>query len=80
MGVSFDPPEANKAFADKYGFTFPLVCDTSREIGMAYGAADTIHAGTAKRVGAVVGPDGKIREWSATVNARTWPQEVLGRI
>ena len=78
--MSFDTPAENKAFADKHGFGFPLLCDTSREIGMAYGAADTLHAGTAKRVGVVVAPDGRIKEWLPKVDARAYPREVLSRI
>jgi thioredoxin-dependent peroxiredoxin len=78
--VSFDTPEENKAFAEKQGFGFPLVCDTSREIGMAYGATDTLHAGNAKRIGVVVGPDGRVKEWLPKVDPRTYPREVLARI
>ena len=78
--MSFDTPQENKAFADKHGFGFPLVCDTTREIGMAYGAADTLEAGNAKRVGVVIGPDGRIKEWLPKVDARAYPREVLSRI
>ena len=78
--MSFDTPQENKAFADKHGFNFPLVCDTSREIGLAYGATDSLHAGNAKRIGVVVGPDGRIREWLPKVDARAYPREVLERL
>jgi thioredoxin-dependent peroxiredoxin len=30
LGVSFDTPAENKAFAEKYHFNFPLICDTDR--------------------------------------------------
>jgi peroxiredoxin Q/BCP len=78
--VSFDTPQENKAFADKYGFQFPLVCDTSREVGVAYGATDTLGGGNARRVGVVIGPDGKVKEYQSKVDARTYPAEVLKRI
>ena len=78
--MSFDTPAENKAFADKYGFNFPLLCDTSREIGMAYGATDTPQGGNAKRIGVVVGPDGRVKEWLPKVDARSYPSEVLSRI
>jgi peroxiredoxin Q/BCP len=78
--VSFDTREENKAFADKFAFNFPLLCDTSREVGLAYGATDTLHAGNAKRVGVVIGPDGRIKEWLPKVDARAYPREVLERI
>ncbi|MDG6941394.1 MAG: redoxin domain-containing protein [Nitrososphaerota archaeon] len=31
VGISVDPPFANKAFAEKYGLTFPLLSDFKRE-------------------------------------------------
>jgi peroxiredoxin Q/BCP len=78
--VSFDAPRDNKAFADKFGFQFPLLCDTSRQIGVAYGAADSAQAATARRVGVVIGPDGRVKEWHEKVDARAFPAEVLARL
>lgn len=80
LGVSFDTPAENRAFAEKYGFQYPLLCDTTRAMGVAYGAADEAGAANARRVGAVIGPDGKVREWHAKVDARAWPREVVGRL
>ena len=78
--MSFDAPEANKAFAEKFGFGYPLLCDVDRSLGVAYGAADSADAATARRIGVVVGPDGLVRSWEGKVDARTWPQEVLTRL
>lgn len=78
--MSFDTPAENEAFAVKFGFNYPLVCDTERRMGVAYGAADGSDAANARRVGVVVGPDGRIRSWEGKVDARTWPQEVLARL
>ncbi len=78
--MSFDTPAENKAFAVKFGFNYPLVCDTERRMGVAFGAADGPDAANARRVGVVVGPDGRIRSWEGKVDARTWPQEVLARL
>ena len=76
LGVSFDTPAENKAFAEKFHFNFPLICDTDRAIGTAYGAnADP--AKGAQRVGVVIDKDGKIKAWHARVGARAWPAEVL---
>jgi peroxiredoxin len=36
--VSFDPPEANRAFADEHSFPFRLLSDTRREMALAFGA------------------------------------------
>src|SRR5262245_17794857 len=54
LGVSFDAAPANKAFADKFGFGYSLLCDTDRKIGMAYGACDSPGAGHAKRITYVI--------------------------
>jgi peroxiredoxin Q/BCP len=62
LGVSFDTPEANKAFAEKFKFPFRLLCDTDRKLGVAYGAADDASARSAKRLTFVVGPTGKIEQ------------------
>lgn len=79
-GVSFDTPEENKAFAEKYSFQFPLLCDVDRKMGVAYGAADDNSAGNARRVGVVIDGDGKIKEWLPKVDARGYPKDVLARI
>jgi peroxiredoxin Q/BCP len=80
FGVSFDTPAENRAFAEKFSFNFPLLCDTDRKLGVAYGAADSPAAGNARRVGVVIGPDGKVREWLPKVDARSYPQEVVKRL
>jgi peroxiredoxin Q/BCP len=80
LGVSFDTPAENRAFAEKFSFNFPLLCDTDRKMGVAYGAADAPASGNAKRIGVVIGPDGKVKEWLPKVDARTYPQDVLKRI
>ena len=76
LGVSFDTPAENKKFAEKYHFKFPLICDTDRTIGTAYGANVDQRKG-AQRVGVVIDRDGKIEQWHARVDARAWPAEVL---
>lgn len=60
LGVSFDTVEENRAFAEKFSFPFRLLCDTTRTLGMAYGAADAPDAGYAKRISYVIGEDGRI--------------------
>lgn len=78
--MSFDSAEDNAAFAKKFDFNFPLICDVSREIGVAYGAADDTSAKSARRVGVVIGADGKVKEWHAKVDARAFPSEALARL
>jgi peroxiredoxin Q/BCP len=77
LGASFDGEEANRKFAEKFGFDFPLLCDTDRKLGMAYGAADDPSAGSAKRISYLIGKDGKIRKAYPKVNAAAHPEEVL---
>ena len=79
LGVSFDTPAQNKAFAEKFSFNFPLLCDTDRTIGTAYGANPDPAKG-AQRVGVVIGPEGKIKEWHERVDARAWPAELVKTI
>jgi peroxiredoxin Q/BCP len=67
----------NAAFARKFGFDFPLLCDTTRAVGLAYGACDASTAATARRISYLVGPDGKIRKVYPKVNAAAHPEEVL---
>ena len=67
----------NAAFARKFGFGFPLLCDTTRAVGMAYGACEEPTAGAARRVSYLIGPDGKVRKVYPKVNAAAHPEEVL---
>jgi peroxiredoxin Q/BCP len=60
--VSFDTCAENKAFAEKFGYTFPLLCDTERKLGMAYKACDNPTEKYAKRFTYVIGTDGKIEQ------------------
>jgi peroxiredoxin Q/BCP len=36
LGASFDPPEENRAFAEKNGFPFRLLSDVDRAVGERY--------------------------------------------
>jgi thioredoxin-dependent peroxiredoxin len=79
LGVSFDTPAENRSFAEKFHFNFPLICDSDRTIGTAYGANADPGKG-AQRVGVIIGPDGRIKEWHARVDARAWPAAVVGTL
>jgi peroxiredoxin Q/BCP len=78
--VSFDPPEANKRFAEKFKFPFPLLCDTKREIGLAYGAADSPTAEYAKRIAYVIDEEGKIAQAHPKVDPASYPHTQLETI
>jgi peroxiredoxin Q/BCP len=67
----------NAAFAQKYDFPFPLLCDTTRALGLAYGACDNTTAGYARRISYLIDESGKIQKAYDSVNPRSHPAEVL---
>lgn len=75
--MSFDTQKENKRFAEKYNFTFPLLSDTDRSIGRAYGAADSDKDEYARRIAYVIDEDGKIAQAHAKVDAGAYPAEQL---
>lgn len=75
--MSFDTVAENADFASKFSYRFPLLCDTNRAIGLAYGAADEPGAGFAKRITYVIGPDGKILQVHAKVDPKGHPRAIL---
>ena len=77
LGVSFDSQEENKRFAEKNRFPFPLLCDTDKKIGLAYGAGDSEKDEYARRIAYVIDEEGKIAQAHAKVDASTDPAEQL---
>ena len=77
LGASFDDVDANRAFAEKYGFPFKLLCDVDRKIGAAYGALDPADQGYAKRISYLIAPDRRIAKAYATVKPATHHEQVL---
>ena len=80
LGVSFDTVADNRAFAEKFQYPFPLLCDVKREIGLAYGACDTADAEYARRITYVVGPDGKIAQAHPKVTPASHPKTLLSSL
>jgi peroxiredoxin Q/BCP len=78
VGVSFDAPDANKAFVDAEGFPFRLLSDRDRTLAQAVGAADSKDAPVAKRVSYLVGPDGKVKKAYGSVTPASHASDVLG--
>jgi peroxiredoxin Q/BCP len=60
LGVSFDTVAENKAFADKFEFSFRLLSDPERKLGLAYRACESATDQYARRYTYVVGTDGTI--------------------
>ena len=77
LGVSFDSPGANKKFAEKYSFTFPLLCDTDKKMGIAYGATEPGSRSSATRMGVIIDPQGKIAHYWPKVKAKDFPTQAL---
>lgn len=80
IGVSFDTVERQRAFAEKHGYTFPLLADTERRIGMAYRACRTPKDLFAARYTYVIGPDGRIVEAIDTKSPGGQAADLLTRL
>ena len=77
LGVSFDSVEANRAFAEKYCFTYRLLSDTTKAMCVAYGAAGAPPHKYAQRVSYLLGPDGTVLEAYPNVSPATHAAQVL---
>lgn len=80
LGVSFDTVTENKDFAEKFSFPFPLLCDTERKIGLAYGACDDASAANAKRIAYTIDPEGKIKQAWGKVDATSFPEQAYNSL
>ena len=79
-GISFDRPADNRAFAEKYGFPFPLLSDVDRTIGERYEtkrAPEEPSPEYAKRRTYVIDPDGVIRKAYRVSDIAGHPGQVL---
>ena len=72
--------EENRKFAQKYDFPFPLLCDTDRKIGLAYGAAESSKDEYARRIAYVIDENGKIAQAHKKVDPSTYPREQLASL
>ena len=80
LGASFDTPEDNRAFADKYGFTGTLLSDADRTVGALYEtkkAPGEPFPDYAKRRTYLIDPDGVIRKAFRVTDIPGHPQELL---
>lgn len=78
LGISFDSVSENRAFAEKLDFPFPLLCDTDRSVGLAYGACDSPESGHPARISYLIGGDGRIASAYPDVDPGRHPEQVLG--
>ncbi len=78
--MSFDKIEDSAKFADKFKFPFPLLSDTDRKIGLAYGAASSPNDEYAKRIAYVIDEKGRIAQANPKVDAKSYPKEQLASL
>lgn len=77
FGISFDDVAANAAFVEKFDFPFDLLCDTEREVGLAYGACDGPDDRYARRVSYLIAPDGAVWQAYPKVTPSNHAQQLL---
>jgi peroxiredoxin Q/BCP len=78
VGVSVDPPEMNKAFAQKYQFPFRLLSDPSRQMCVAYGACADTDAKYAERITYIIDPNGKIEHAEKVTDIAAHVDDAVG--
>ena len=80
LGVSFDTPAENKAFADAQEFGFPLLSDVDRSIGARYEVTrddDDQYAPFPRRLSYLIDPEGVIRRSYIVSDVAGHAEEVL---
>lgn len=80
FGVSLDNEADNKAFAEKFDFPYPLLCDVGREISMAYQAIQSKDDGYANRITYVIDEQGTIAEAIDQVDTKTHSSDLCSRM
>ena len=80
LGVSLDNEDENKAFAEKFNFPYPLLCDVNREISLAYEAVKGKEDEYASRITYVVDEKGNIKEAISEVDTKTHSGDLCSRL
>ena len=80
LGVSLDNETDNKAFAEKFNFPYPLLCDVNREISQAYKAVKGLQDEYASRISYVIDESGNISEAISQVNTKTHSGDICSRM
>ena len=76
LGVSFDTPEDNRAFREKFEFPYDLLSDEDKTASVAYGVAEA-DAERASRMSVLIGPDRRVIAAYGKVTPADHPDEVL---
>ncbi len=69
--------KANAKFREKQGFPFPLLCDTKRELSLAFGCVNSAKDRAASRYTFVIGTDGVIERSIQTKSPANQAEELL---
>jgi len=77
VGVSNDGVAENCAFASSCSFRYPLICDESLAISIAYGAAKDASAASASRMAVLIDREGNVAKVWASVDPKTFPETAL---
>ncbi len=80
VGVSFDSPEDNAAFARRFEFGFPLLSDAHHAVALAYGACSGTDARYPERVSFLIDEHGSIERVYDQVDPRDHPARVLADV
>lgn len=80
VGISFDSPEDNAAFARRYEFGFPLLSDAAHTVAIAYGACAGADARYPERVSFLIDEHGVIERVYDQVDPRDHPARVLADV
>jgi peroxiredoxin Q/BCP len=62
IGISRDPVERQRVFAEREGLGFPLLADVDGAVCTAYGVARSLSAAPVKRHTVVIGTDGRVTD------------------
>ena len=80
LGISFDTPADNKAFAEKFDFPFRLLSDVDKAVGTTYQTlrdAGDPYADYPQRISYLIDPDGVIAKAYAVTDPAGHASEVL---
>lgn len=77
FGVSTDDAESHRAFREKFELPFPLLVDSDRALGAAFGVEQSSDKRFYKRSTVVIDADGTIAKVMENVDPATHVGEVL---
>ena len=80
LGASLDNGSDNKAFAEKFNFPYPLLCDVDREIALAYNAVKGLEDEYASRITYVIDEGGIIIEAISEVDTSKHSGDLCSRL